>query len=185
MSGYFETMDAIKDHIIKAIYRTTPSKGDHALPRWKKYKDQDLEKAIGLSARLFDVQESEDEPEQLYTCNATDDYDVTLDIEIVYPNNKQYNSIARGDFSVIRGEIMTASTTALNNTGFNFYRFGEPILEPEDDKEYMFYTIPLICQISVSHEIAIPELGTYKDLIGDTDVYKDSIGNFDVYKDVI
>jgi hypothetical protein len=151
----FDTMDAIEKHLVKAVYKTVPSKSNKEIGKWKKHDGEDLAKATGLKDRLFDVIQSDDEPELLFTFNKTDTYAGIIDIEIAYPMGKEYKKIARGDFTKIKGQVMNSTNIALFPLGFSFFRFGDPLLETSDEDEYQIYTIPLICQYTVTQDSSL------------------------------
>ncbi len=183
---YSEIVDAIKKHFTKAVYATTPSKSNTTIPSWKKYKGQNLSSEKGNRTRIFDVEESESGGEVIFTGNGSDDYNVIVNVEVCYENNNRFNTVAMGDYSKIRYKLQNTDNTEILAKGFNFLQvLPHELDEVNEDEEFRFLTIPVLCRITVDNIATIPFEGVYKDLIGDSDVYKDSIGNLEIYKDVI
>ena len=158
MTDFFDTMSDIKKHVTKSIYRTVPSHSGKQLPKWKKYKDDmDLSKSVGMATRIFDVVEEADALELVFTCSGVDDYNVLLNIEICYPNSNKITSVAFGDYTKIKGELLGSTNIELANSNFGFFKFEEPILDDADDEAYRILTIPLMCRISVGLESTIEQ----------------------------
>jgi len=153
---FFDTMDAIKKHVVKSVYRTKPSHANKQLSKWKKCENnEEMEQAIGLGSRAFDVVEDDDGIELIMTCSGVDDYDVTLNIEVAYPSIDGIKAIAFGDYTKIKGELLGSTNIELHGFNFGFFRFEEPLIEDDDEDEYKIMTIPLICRISVGLESVI------------------------------
>jgi hypothetical protein len=155
-NDYFDIVEAVKRHIEKAIYRTVPSHAGKELPKWKKnHSDIDLTEAVGMGTRVFEVSENEDALELIFTCSGVDDYDVSLDIDICYPDNNKIKSVAFGDYTKIKGELMCGTNIELIDLGFGFFKFDEPLLDDSDDEAYRILTIPITARISVGLESTI------------------------------
>lgn len=157
-TDYFDIMDAVVKRIIKSVYKTVPSKSSKALPKWKLYSGENLSEAVGMATRLFEVKESEEAPELVFTGSGTDDYDVKVEIEICYPDNNKLNSVARGDYNKIRNELLGSTNIELIDLGFGCFTFLESELEePDEENEYRIMTIPITCRISVGKTSTIEE----------------------------
>ena len=156
----FDIVEAVKLHVTKAVYRTTPSHSNKALPKWKKANnDTDLSKGVGLATRLFDVIEQEDADalEWVFSGSGVDDFDVTLKIQIAYPNIK-IDSVALSDGINIKNELMGSTNIELIDLGFGCFTFQVPQLEPiEEDAEYRMLEMPFVCRVSVGKKSTIEE----------------------------
>jgi hypothetical protein len=156
----FDIVEAVKHHVVKAVYRTTPSHSDKKLPKWKKGNDDtDLSKETGLMTRLFDVVEQEDSDvlEWVFSGSGVDDYDVSLAVQIAYPATK-IDSIALSDGINIKNELMGSTNIEILDLGFNCFTFDTPQLEPIDDEsEYRLLELPFIARVSVGKKSTIEE----------------------------
>jgi hypothetical protein len=158
MAKYFETVDAVKKHLVKAVYRTVPSHSGTKLPKWKLVGGNDsVTKAKGLKTRLFSVEESTDASELVFSGSGVEDYDVTIEIDIAYQNTDNLNTVARGDYTQIKGEVLGSTNIQILDTGFNCFTFQDSILDDADDDEYRIMTIPIVTRISVGLESTIEE----------------------------
>ena len=154
----FDIVEAVKKRVSKGIYKTVPSHSGKQLPKWKKYHgDMDLSNDVGLATRIFDVQETGDALELIFSSSGVDDYDVTLEITIAYPDTTKINSVAFGDYTKIKGQLLGTTNIELADYNFGYFRFEEPTLDESDEEPYRILTIPLIARISVGKQSVIEE----------------------------
>lgn len=157
-SEYFDIVDAIKKHLVKAVYRTKPSHAKKEMAKWRAYTEgEDLNDAVGKGSRVFQIKESEDAPELVFSGSGVDDYDVTVEIDVCYPDDNRIDTVARGDYTKIKGEVMGSTNIELIDLGFGCFTFQDSILDDADDEEYRILTIPIVCRISVGKTSTIEQ----------------------------
>jgi hypothetical protein len=159
MTDYSELLSAVTHLVIKNVLATDPSIGgkyDGGHPRFKLFGGEDIEES-SKETRVFDVVGAEEGPEDIFVHQSARDYDVPIVIEVEYPNDRHFNNLAFSDYDKIRWSVMLADKSAANNIGFNFFRFARPLIdEPEEDSEYRFMRIPVICRVTVAREPFYP-----------------------------
>lgn len=150
---YSQSVEEIKSFIRKQIYKTKPSYSGHEIGGFKFCKGEDL--ATGAKDnRLFDITEDDQENEKFFEGNGTKDYDVSLNIDILYGKNSDYTTIGRSDAEKIKRQLDTADKSSINPFGFNVFdtTATATIEEADEDNEWRVLTIPIMARLTVTFE---------------------------------
>lgn len=182
MADYSEILSSVLHLVKKQVLKTIPSKGgdhDGGKKNFRLYTGDEIEDA-NKSFRLFDVVCTEDGPEATFVHLSARDYDVPMQIEIAYSDDRHENTVAFSDFDKIYWSVMTSDKSAINALGFSYFEFDKPTLDDvDDDEEFRFLRIPLICRATSQPTQIYP---TWQDGITGTE-YQDTSWSTQEFQD--
>ena len=151
-TDYSTVMDAVERHIAQQIMKTTPSKSRYGLPKWARYKGEDIEEGAKID-RLFDIVEDTEGPTVFFTGNGVNDYDGVLLVKIAYNRDPHINKVAHSDYTQIRYQLMESDKTDLYAAGFDMFEIQEQpsIPETDDEEDYRIMEFRVGVRVSVEH----------------------------------
>jgi hypothetical protein len=146
----FDTiLPSVIEHFVQQIAKVAPiGKGMH------RFKRRDAEQMLideGSRDRLFDVFVSEDVPPERFVTSATAiDWNVTINIDICYHVTRRQTAIAARDFDKIQRAITNSDTSSLTGYNFPYWQGYEWIPEADENENYRFIRIPVLCRITTT-----------------------------------
>lgn len=136
MSRLHTIIESCKDQIRKAVYAIEPAAVDGDGKRWHAH-DQKAGSILGAgeSVRLFDVLVSPKFGGPITIGTTAHDYDVAMEVVVVYGLSDEYTQLALSDYAGILHALHNVDVSAV--AGLQCYIVGEASIDTQPDVRIM------------------------------------------------